>query len=957
MTSIRQQIPGFTAGMSDQPDELLRPGTVRKLKNALPDVTLNLIKRPGLQHLGVLENAQLDGSWSNIFVENQFGLEEQYAVNITRGGVVRIWAASDAVANNGKVLHSAGDLIQVNTADPQPLGVLEEFVSRRNVPRADSVTNEYFKHVGANDLQYLNVGATTLVCNRKVVPTMSTASADNRPYEGFINLTQIAYNKVYAVNVIGPGGTNTSTTTATALSISGRTSSADGSCPGAGTQTYDITQGTKTGLRFRASIVGQPVPEAEPDGGDQFDCRYTLSVDLQNGGTGWAVGDTVTVAPGGVNYTVRVESIGTSQIANALAVIRPPATPSNADTLLQASTILTDLRDALVAAQVGGQALFTEVTIIGNGIYVRSNREFSLETPERQLMDVISTTTEAAEDPNPGTRYSVVNDASFLPDQAKDGYVIKVANTFSENDDYYVKFRGDNNEDGRGFWEECAKPGVKTTFNSGTMPQILRRVYDSATETVSFEVSPVDWAQRTAGDDITNPIPSFVQDTADSFPTINNMLLFRNRLVFLSGSNVILSQVGDLSNWFADTALTITAADPIDLDCSSDASAVLYSGVVVNNGMVLFSRFSQFIFTTDADTLSPTTAKVSLLSRYDFNINTDAFMMASNVGWFSSAGNDSVFWEMTDIYREGPPTVNERSKPVSRTLPSELEEIVVSKEDGIIMAGKRGSNEIFNYRYYTENNRQIQTAWYMWTLPGDLLFHFNNTRGKYWAIYNDGNTATLVNMDLKDKLRAESVEGLPFEYYVYLDNWFEADTTFANKRTTFTPPFTPTKDLYAYSLDTDEFRGRSTKVKVDNGTYYLDGDWTDAAVAIGYQFEMSVEFPRLYRFLTSGDIVRADTSGRLTLHRVHLNMGISGIFDVDIHRYGKDDYNLTYEATIQDGYDADRVAGYTDQIYTIPIYDTSDTCRMNLKSSYPVPCTLISMTYEGDYSTKFYKRV
>ena len=52
MTSITQQIPNYTGGVSQQPDELKLPGQVNKAKNVLPDVTLGLLKRPGGQLIG-----------------------------------------------------------------------------------------------------------------------------------------------------------------------------------------------------------------------------------------------------------------------------------------------------------------------------------------------------------------------------------------------------------------------------------------------------------------------------------------------------------------------------------------------------------------------------------------------------------------------------------------------------------------------------------------------------------------------------------------------------------------------------------------------------------------------------------------------------------------------------------------------------------------------------------------
>ena len=52
----------------------------------------------------------------------------------------------------------------------------------------------------------------------------------------------------------------------------------------------------------------------------------------------------------------------------------------------------------------------------------------------------------------------------------------KIANTGSEDDDYYVKFEPEEfGVDGAGAWVECVKPGIYTVLNGGTMPHQLVR--------------------------------------------------------------------------------------------------------------------------------------------------------------------------------------------------------------------------------------------------------------------------------------------------------------------------------------------------------------------------------------------------------------------------------------------------------------------------------------------------
>mgnify|MGYP003303689578 FL=1 len=99
---------------------------------------------------------------------------------------------------------------------------------------------------------------------------------------------------------------------------------------------------------------------------------------------------------------------------------------------------------------------------------------------------------------------SSVNDVTKLPNQCRHGYVVKISNSrMSDEDDYYVRFEGENDKDGSGSWSECAKPGIVLGFDAATMPVIIQR-----TATTTFTVSQFTYQDRTVGDDQTNPLPS-----------------------------------------------------------------------------------------------------------------------------------------------------------------------------------------------------------------------------------------------------------------------------------------------------------------------------------------------------------------------------------------------------------------------------------------------------------------
>jgi hypothetical protein len=62
--------------------------------------------------------------------------------------------------------------------------------------------------------------------------------------------------------------------------------------------------------------------------------------------------------------------------------------------------------------------------------------------------------------------------------------------------------------------------------------------FDDTFGSPDFSVSNITWSGRTKGDTLSSPDPSFVGRT------LNDIFFHKNRLGFLSGENVVLSEIG-----------------------------------------------------------------------------------------------------------------------------------------------------------------------------------------------------------------------------------------------------------------------------------------------------------------------------------------------------------------------------------------------------------------------------
>ena len=140
----------------------------------------------------------------------------------------------------------------------------------------------------------------------------------------------------------------------------------------------------------------------------------------------------------------------------------------------------------------------------------------------------------------------------------------------------------------------------------------------------------------------------------------------------------------------------------------------------------------------------------------------------------------------------------------------------------------------------------------------EILYHCIIGDRYYVVTKKDGNIYFNV-LDLKDRLSAQSLDGQDFDYRVHLDYYKEVDSghdTVVNRKgrvlsSSFpmTIPYFPDKNLVAFSLADDDFRGASVTITddmIDNGVITLDGDWSVDSLAIGYTYDMEVRLPTFY---------------------------------------------------------------------------------------------------------------
>jgi outer membrane lipoprotein SlyB len=114
------------------------------------------------------------------------------------------------------------------------------------------------------------------------------------------------------------------------------------------------------------------------------------------------------------------------------------------------------------------------------------------------------------------------------------------------------------------------------------------------------------------GDEDRDPAPEFIRNEM----AIRDISYFRNRLCFASDEFMSFSRSDDLFNFFLDTPITITDADPIELQLSATDVNIIDFLVPYRNAIIALTQSGQQFELTSGDSFTSSTAAVTPTTRY-----------------------------------------------------------------------------------------------------------------------------------------------------------------------------------------------------------------------------------------------------------------------------------------------------------------------------------------------------
>ena len=590
----------------------------------------------------------------------------------------------------------------------------------------------------------------------------------------------------------------------------------------------------------------------------------------------------------------------------------------------------------------------TAATMTGGSsqTYLNGNHnDFHVISRQDQIIVINKTITTAMSSTTvSGSVAATVDSVANLPAASSNsGSIYKVSNTSAAEDDFYVKSDGTT-------WNETAKPGIKLGLDNATMPHKLVR-----TSANNFTFSAITYDNRTVGDDVTNPSPGFIGKK------LTYGFFANNRLGFLAGDNVTLSQPArgeNFFNYFVNSAQVQTEADPIDLKCVSLRPVTLTAAVPVSQGVVLFSQQQQFMLFSDTGILSPSQAVIKSISNYEVDPVVAPTENGTNIVFINKTTDYCRVFGMQTQGQGASPLFVDLGKTVTQYIPQSVSAMFSDTQNSFIGLYGQASKKIYYYRSYGEGEQTLMRSWYSWEMPGDVQFFATDTDTMI-AVVKGVDQMTLLTAQLNAlPTSTTTVSGNPSFDFMVAPTSKTYDV--ATKTTKLFVPFelipglTPVcvQDATSGSTQSGLFLTPTTSSTGGNHFILTGKDYSSLNWKVGYKLNFSVDLPRLY--YRNGDFV--DYTAYLTVARMMFSVGLSG--EVEFKVTSNNEAEKTTAGVIfNTGYSPlDQVPIEDRNVFTVPINQRNTSYSLKVFSDTPYIVSLNSAMWEGNYATKYYRR-
>lgn len=905
MTLTSKAQANLVGGVSQQPDALRLESQCRVQENAYGTIVEGLKKRGATQWLGNLTATANDNYANASYHWINRDSNERYLIgvvnNTVTGNEVRAWNLD-------------GTAMVVNYPNP---GLVDSYVAALSM----------------SDFKWTTVNDFTFLTNKSQIPTLDaavTASQDQRL--AFVYIRQASYRCNYKISATATGGFP--------LNIE--------------LKTWDgVTAATTLRERWRVTI-------ASPFAGSLTVLGYTRN---------WAAGASIYTTVQNAVAAINAASVGTDGMDDVIVATQVSTTAFDITGKFDGLSFVPTGTGILSVVQQVDALAATEYTSIKTDdiaaeLAVRINATSNwTATVSGSVIKLVNTgyditaleTKDSAGDTAMKGYLRTVDNFDELPPRCLDATVIRVQGSVeTAEDDFYVKFVTKvASTFGEGEWRETLGPGLK--YDLINMPLAVVRRIDTTgaiTGTVNaayFSVEEYSWLNREAGDNDSNPAPSFV-DTA-----ITDVFFHKNRLGFLTESSIVLSEAGVYGNFWLSTVRQLLDADPIDLQAAHTSVAKLNHAVPNNERLIVFADRAQFVVTGEP-ILTPKTASMQFVTAYEADMAVSPVAVGRNLYFSSNRASYSAFWEYQQILENvtaGSYQATNLTSQVPRYIPSSISEIVASPTEEVFCVRSNSERTaLYVWKYFINGDQVLQSAWSRFIFNHDIygMAFYDST---LYMLTKIGSGWAIQKLDIKFGTDSFNPVVAPLiDSRILLDPLTKTLLVSGNTRITL-----PTGFDYPSSGWTPvvvKSNGTILTVsRVNSSTFDIPGDQTAATgMYFGHPYTMRYQFGRVD--------VREDTSrGGYTTIKTGRYQNLFGLikfanthtFDVTTQIQQESVKTMTFTATV--GNDGGGTIKLDNGEYRFPTLTKTENLTVELLNSTPFPSTFLGAEWIANFTTNF----
>ena len=896
MPLINTSVPNLIHGGSQQPDAVRFDGQCEEQENALSSVVDGLKKRPNTRHVARLLQSAIDADSFVHFIDRDDN--EKYVVihdgtklrawNILTGVEATINGSTGGFTCSGSYLDSASPL---------------------------------------SDLKALTVADNTFLLNTETVVQEDTSTL-SAPVStaALATITQGDYGKLYKVLAeqtlpraqidvtVIPSGTQFNHSFSIADGGAGYGLDQDGN---------PITNPDNIKIYPKGFSPDHPnAIEGVIDGDDtsptyaQITSLVTSSLLLDEEINEWVAELPI--------YRVNLGALGTVSEASS-------SDSKNADS----TRIMTRISDRDELTSTGISETYSNLFAdnfdwqqYGNSIFIEADPSSTQITYNgRDVNDISFRTEDGLSGEGIKVAHKTVESITDLPLNNQHGFKVKVTGDADlEQDDYYVRFEAEGGVGfGQGSYVETSGSEITQQIDATTFPYRL-----ISTGLNAFSLKSIDTDIRDAGDDDTNPLPSFVGKK------ISNIFFYKNRLGLLSEDNVIFSESGKFFNFFRTSVRSLLDSDPIDVAVSSSNVKTLSSAVGFQENLVIFSTNGQFVL-KGGDLLTSKTVSITPITNFEAETGAEPLPVGSYIYFPFNRGNFTGLREFTVNATSDTYDSVDVTEHVPSYVPSNIIDMAgTTTEDMIAIVSADKPNCIYIYKYFWSGAKKVLSSWFKFTFKKEIVgIHFIDS--SLYIVGTHNNETHLCELPLQSGLEDDA------GYTTYLDMRVAKTVTAGSKTINLSGDFTPdTNAVQVYTKD-----GLRLNCTNSGATVTLAQAVTaNTDVWVGIPYTMKYTFSEMIFKASAGQGKTPSAAAKLKIRNGALFFDKTSYFEVEVTPKQRTTYVNTFTPDIV----GSTIIGqlYLDSgHYRFPVFSNAEDTKITIKNDSALPSNFQSAEFES----------